>query len=122
MEAKVSSVDGADWVSLPGFAANPFAYMAHCGAFVLSSRFEGLPGVLIQAMACRATVISTDCPSGPREVLEDGKYGKLVSIGDSQSMASAILDALAHPEPPPPEAVDRFRTEVATKSYLALIS
>ena len=69
-------------VALPGFVANPFAYMARAGAFALSSINEGLPGVLIQAMACGCPVVSTDCPSGPAEILAGGRYGRLVPPGD----------------------------------------
>ena len=80
----------AEDVSLPGFTHNPFCYMAHAGVFVLSSLHEGLPGVLIQALACGAPVVSTDCPSGPREILEGGRYGRLVALGDDAAMAEAI--------------------------------
>lgn len=83
-----------DDVHLPGFVSNPFPYMARAGVFVLSSRFEGLPGVLIQAMACGCPVVSTDCPSGPAEILEDGWRGPLVPVGDDEALARAILAVL----------------------------
>ncbi|MGV3571589.1 MAG: glycosyltransferase [Ramlibacter sp.] len=83
-----------DDVALPGFDANPFAAMRAASVFVLSSRFEGLPGVLVQAMACGTRVVSTDCPSGPREVLEGGRWGALVPVGDVAALASAIAAAL----------------------------
>jgi glycosyltransferase involved in cell wall biosynthesis len=95
-------------VALPGFAANPFAYMARASAFVLSSRWEGLPGVLIEAMACGCPVVSTDCPSGPREILAGGSYGPLVPVGDAAALAEAILRVLALP---PDRA--RLRTRAA---------
>ena len=85
-------------VSLPGFMSNPFAYMARAAVFVLSSTYEGLPGVLIEALACGCPVVSTDCPSGPAEILEDGQYGRLVLVGDPAAMAQAILST---PEAPP---------------------
>ena len=69
-------------VALPGFVANPLAYMARAATFALSSINEGLPGVLIQAMACGCPVVSTDCPSGPAEILAGGRYGRLVPPGD----------------------------------------
>jgi glycosyltransferase involved in cell wall biosynthesis len=87
---------GAD-VDLPGFVANPFAYMARAGAFVLSSSYEGLPGVLIQALACGCPVVSTDCPSGPAEILDGGRFGALVPVGDDQALAAAIAATLADP-------------------------
>jgi len=87
----------ADDVALPGFVANPFAYMARAAVFVLSSAWEGLPSVLIEALACGCPVISTDCPSGPAEILENGKYGPLVPVGDDMALADAILSVLNTP-------------------------
>jgi glycosyltransferase involved in cell wall biosynthesis len=84
-------------VALPGFVANPFAYMARAAVFVLSSAWEGLPGVLIQALACGCPVVSTDCPSGPAEILEHGSYGPLVPVGDDEALANAILAVLTAP-------------------------
>ncbi len=81
-------------VDLPGWVDNPFAYMARASVFVLSSIYEGLPGVLIQALACGCPVVSTDCRSGPAEILADGRYGRLVAVGDDEAMAQAISDTL----------------------------
>ena len=86
--------------ALPGFVANPFAYMAHADTFVLASKFEGLPGALIQAMACGCKVVSTDCPSGPREILEGGQLAPLVPVGDAPALAGAISATLAAPPSP----------------------
>ena len=84
----------AEEVSLPGCTANLFAYMASAAVFVLSSRWEGSPTVLIEAMACGCPVVSTDCPSGPREILEGGIRGELAPIGDDAALAqaSSMLD------------------------------
>ncbi|MCS6806165.1 MAG: glycosyltransferase [Acidobacteriota bacterium] len=84
-------------VSLPGFDKNPFKYMARCTLFVLSSTEEGLPGALIQAMACGAAVISTDCPAGPSEIITPGRDGRLVPVGDVHAMATVICELLENP-------------------------
>jgi len=86
-------------VDLPGFVENSFSYLRRATAFVLSSLYEGLPTVLIEALASGCSVISTDCPGGAREILANGKYGDLVPVGDADAMADAIcriLDGKAH--------------------------
>lgn len=97
LEALVGDLGLAGRVDLPGFRENPFAYMARARLFVLSSAWEGLPGVLIQAMACGTPVVSTDCPSGPREILEDGRLGPLVPVGDVTALAEALARTLDRP-------------------------
>lgn len=77
-----------------GFTDNPFSWMSRARVFVLSSAWEGLPGALIQAMACGAPVVSTDCPSGPSEILENGRWGRLTPVGDEVSLATAISATL----------------------------
>ena len=84
-------------VDMPGFVANPFQYMARASLLVLSSLYEGLPGVVIQALACGCAVVSTDCPGGSREILADGKYGALVTVGDVKAMANAMQAELDDP-------------------------
>ncbi len=84
-------------LALPGFVPNPTAYMARAGVFVLSSSYEGLPGALIEALHAGCPVVSTDCPSGPGEILEAGKYGPLVRVGDAVGLAGSILQRLAEP-------------------------
>lgn len=110
-----------DDVALPGFVSNPFAFMARSSVYVLSSEFEGLPGTLIQAMACGCPVVATDCRSGPREILADGRYGLLVPVGDIEAMARAIGSVLA--EPPPPdlmrERASKFASEPVVSAHLA---
>ena len=88
-----------DEVALPGFVRNPFAFMSRAGVYVLSSEFEGLPGTLIQALACGCPVVATDCRSGPREILGNGRFGALVPVGDVEAMARAIGSALDEPVP-----------------------
>lgn len=87
-----------DHVELLGAVSNPFPYYAAADLFVLPSRSEGLPNVLLEAMACGLPVISTDCPSGPREILEDGRYGHLVPVRDPVAITQAIEDFLSHRE------------------------
>jgi len=84
-------------ISMPGFVENPFAFMARSSVFVLSSAWEGCPNVLIEALACGCPVVSTDCPSGPSEILKKGSFGPLVPVGDNKAMAEAILKVLDHP-------------------------
>jgi glycosyltransferase involved in cell wall biosynthesis len=71
--------------------------MAHAEVFALSSRVEGLSNVLIEAMSCGTPVVSTDCPTGPAEILENGTYGPLVPVNDPASLADAILGQLDEP-------------------------
>lgn len=110
-------------VALPGFEANPFAWMAASDLYVLSSAWEGLPGVLLEAMACGAKVVSTNCPTGPDEILEDGEWGTLVPVGDFQAMADAMDAALASPHRlDVRKRADAFRIEYAVDGYLRTMS
>jgi glycosyltransferase involved in cell wall biosynthesis len=86
-------------VDLPGFVPNPYAYMARAAVFVLSSLYEGLPSVLIEAMAAGASVVATNCQSGPAEILAQGQFGRLVPIQDVAAMATAIAAAIDQPTP-----------------------
>lgn len=97
LEALIDELELADTVRLLGFQKNPLKFFKHADVFVLSSYFEGLPNVLIEAMAAGCTLVSTDCPTGPREVLQDGKYGHLIPMHDPVSMANAIKEALENP-------------------------
>lgn len=87
-----------DHVAWEGFQANPFPLYRASRLLVLSSLSEGLPNVLLEAMACGTPVLSTDCPSGPREILDDGRCGRLVPPGDSHALADSIADCIARPE------------------------
>jgi glycosyltransferase involved in cell wall biosynthesis len=97
LEALVGELGLSEDVALPGFDRNPFAAMRAADLFVLSSRWEGLPTVLIEALATGAPVVATDCPSGPMEVLRGGELGRLVPVGDAQALAQAILATLEAP-------------------------
>jgi glycosyltransferase involved in cell wall biosynthesis len=84
-------------VYMPGFTDNPFAYMRASSAVIVSSKREGFGNVLVEAMACGTPVVATDCQSGPAEILEGGKWGRLVPVGDDKAMADAILKTLDEP-------------------------
>jgi glycosyltransferase involved in cell wall biosynthesis len=110
-------------VAFPGFVENPFSYMGHAAAFVLSSAWEGLPTVLIEALGCGCPVVSTDCPSGPAEILDHGRYGPLVPVGDEMALAAAIksvLDSPLHREVLKNRA-HIFSTEQATAHQIQLL-
>lgn len=110
-------------LEMPGFVDNPYPYMARASLLVLSSMYEGLPNVLIQALACGCPVVSTDCPSGPAEILDQGRYGRLVPVRDERGLAHAMLRSLE-------AGCDRellvarareFSVERASRHYLELI-
>lgn len=84
-------------VFLPGFVKNPYAFMARADLFVLSSAWEGFGNALVEALATGLPVVATDCPSGPREILQDGRYGPLVPVGDADALSLAMLQTLDHP-------------------------
>lgn len=122
LETLVGDLGVAADVALPGFRDDAMAYMARSAVFVLSSVWEGLPTVLIEALAAGAPVVSTDCPSGPREILQDGRLGALVPVRDPAALADAILDALDRPAGPlPPDALTPFTRDAAVDHYLRLI-
>lgn len=122
LEAQIAALNLQDSARLAGFQTNPFAFMARCAVFALSSRWEGLPGVLIQAMGCGARVVATDCAGGSAEILENGKWGRLVPVRDAQALAQAIMDTLD--DPAPPDVLSRARSfdaDTATERYLAVL-
>lgn len=110
-------------VALPGFVANPYPYMARAAVFVSSSRWEGMPIVLIEALALGTPCVACDCPSGPREVLDDGRVGPLVPPGDDEALAVAIAAQFARPRDAHSsrEAVAAYRDIDSAKAYLAAL-
>ena len=84
-------------VSMPGWISNPYAFMSRASVLVLSSKREGLGNVLIEAMACGCPCVSTNCPSGPSEILENGRFGPLVPVGSESALANAIERVLDFP-------------------------
>ena len=122
LETLVGELGVGGDVALPGFRDNAMAFMARSSLFVLSSAWEGLPTVLIEALAAGTRVVSTDCPSGPREILGDGELGPLVPIGDVMAMAGAIREVLDRPRCPVPNgALEPFTRDAAVDHYLQLI-
>jgi glycosyltransferase involved in cell wall biosynthesis len=107
---------------MPGFVDNHYTWMRHCAVFVLTSAWEGLPTLLIEAMACGAPVVSTDCPSGPAEILEGGKWGRLVPVGDVEAIKNGITNATL--KEMPPGSVQRgmcFDINKASKEYIKML-
>ena len=121
---QAESLGVADDLALPGFTSNPYVYMRHADLFVLSSRWEGSPNVLTEAMALGVPVVSTNCPSGPNEILDEGRIAPLVPVGDHQALAEAMISVLS--QKPNPEllqdAVKLYHADVSATHYLKLIS
>ncbi len=115
-----------DDVYMPGFVDNPFAFMARASVFVLSSAWEGFGNVIVEALACGCPVVSTDCRSGPREILDNGRYGRLVPVGDHEALAKAILETLEDPDKPADretriQRAMEFSVDVAVDRYLKVL-
>lgn len=124
LENLVSELSLENDVYLPGFVSNPYAYMSRASALVLSSVWEGLPTVLIEAMSCGCQIISTKCPHGPDEILEQGKYGWIVPVQDATALSKAMKQALEIPKNPDhlKHRSQQFKAEQAVSAYLNLIS
>ncbi|OJU09709.1 MAG: hypothetical protein BGN85_11115 [Alphaproteobacteria bacterium 64-11] len=121
LEAQANALGLAYDIDMPGFCANPFALMARAGCFVLSSRWEGFPNALVEAMACGAPVVATDCPSGPAEIL--GGLTPLVPVDDPRALGDAIVATLSGR--PGTERLraraQEFSVAAATARYLAVL-
>ncbi len=113
----------ADDVQMPGFVANPYAWMSRAALFVLSSRWEGSPNGLTEALAVGVPLVATNCPSGPFEILEGGRWGPLVPVGEDAALAQAMLATLEHP--PVQEdlrrAAQRYTLENSASRYLEIM-
>ena len=118
LESTISSLGLEADVRLPGFVENPFSYMRHSSVYVMSSLYEGLPTVVIEALASEARIVSTDCPSGPNEILAGGSYGRLVPMSDSAALATALAAALDDTTPlPGPESWKPYELETVVEQY-----
>lgn len=124
LEAQIKALNLQNDVLLPGFDPNPYRYMSRATAFVLSSRWEALPTVLIEAMACGCQVIGTRCPFGVEEILANGEFGQLVPVEDAIALSQAMKSAINTPISPGAlklRAQD-FSVEKAVDRYLDLIN
>lgn len=123
LETLVKELGLEQEVSLYGFVENPYVFMKRAKAFILSSRWEGLPTVLIEALFCGVPTIATDCPSGPREILAGGKYGKLIPVQDEAALAEALELALDGKIPPPgAESWQPYELEAIVDQYAQLLA
>lgn len=119
LESLARQLDISKDVMLPGFVSNPYNYMRKSAVFVQSSLTEGLPNVLIESLACGCPVVSTDCASGPSEILDGGKYGHLVPTSDPEAIANAIMKVLAgEKRKPPSDWLEQFTTDTVVSQYL----
>ncbi|MCZ6801730.1 MAG: glycosyltransferase [Nitrospirae bacterium] len=123
LEALAQTLGISQDVSMPGFTENPYAFMARASVLALSSAWEGFGNVIGEALACGCPVVSTDCPSGPAEVLKNGAYGTLVPVGDDKALAEAILAVL---DKPPDRArlrarASEFNLDPISEEYLQLL-
>jgi len=110
-------------VDLPGFVENPYACIARADVFVSTSRFEGFGNVIAEALACGTPVVATDCPSGPAEILDRGRLGKLVGVGDVEAVADAVQRTLrGEREEPDPSWLRRFEIAGAAERYLTALT
>ena len=120
----IDEFDIRDRIKFEGFVDNPFAYLSRASLFVLSSKWEGLPGALIQALACGCPVVSTNCPSGPDEILKYGKFGSLVDVGDVLGLSNKIIETIKRGNSNKDELVERsleFSVSEATNKYLKIV-
>jgi glycosyltransferase involved in cell wall biosynthesis len=122
LHAMIHRLGLAGAVDLFGFAGNPYPYISRASLLALSSRWEGLPTVLIEALLLGTPVISTDCPSGPREILDGGRLGALVEVGNAEELATALLNGLSEPHRrPPPDFEQSYTLLAVARRYASLL-
>jgi len=123
LKERVNALGIAEHVTFAGWVENPYKYMRQADVFALSSTVEGLSNVLVEALAVGCPVVSTDCESGPAEILEGGRWGELVPVEDDKALSTAILRAL-EPSVEATQLQDRagtFTTETAYQHYIDLL-
>jgi len=123
LEQQIARLGIGGDVALPGFQQNPYPFLGNADLFALSSAWEGSPNVLTEAMALGTPVVATDCPSGPREILDNGRFGPLVPIGDAAALSAAMLQTLDHPQPRQTliDAMHEYKQEISASRYLELL-
>jgi glycosyltransferase involved in cell wall biosynthesis len=123
LEQLVGELSLAELAALPGFVANPLAYMAKADVLALSSRVEGMPTVIIEAMACGSPIVATDCPHGPSELLGNEAFGRLVAVGDADALAKALTSTLSEPRDPERQRrrAAEFAVDRAVERYVQLM-
>ncbi len=123
LESLVLELGLEDRVLLPGYQPDTAPWYVHSDLFVLSSDHEGFGNVIVEALEQGTPVVSTDCPSGPREILEDGKYGTLVPVGDVDALAKAMDEALSrdHDREALKRRAQDFSVDKAADAYLDLL-
>lgn len=123
LERLAAELGIAEDMALPGFTPNPYAWMARANLFVLSSAWEGSPNVLTEALALGTPSVATDCPSGPREVLDGGRYGPLVPVGDAAALAAEMARTLDAPLPADElkRAVAAYNRDASAQAYLVAL-
>lgn len=121
LESLVRELGLADRVLLPGELENPFKVLAGAAMLVLSSRWEGYPNVLLEALALGVPVVATDCTHGPREILDSGRYGRLVPAGDTAALSRAMDEAMEQPPPDVEAILAAHDPQVTAANYLGLL-
>lgn len=122
LEEMVRGLELEGVVDLPGFVTTPYDYIANADTFVLSSSWEGLPTVIIEAIALNTNVVSTNCPSGPDEILNSGEFGALVDMDDETSLAEAMINSLSKRKFELAKRAEDFSVEKSVNDYYMLIS
>ncbi|MEO1373378.1 MAG: glycosyltransferase [Cyanobacteria bacterium J06635_10] len=123
LEKLVTELGISKDVIMPGFVDNPYQYMKNADVFVLSSKWEGFGNVIVEAMACGCPVVSTNCPSGPGEILASGKYGSLVPTENPEALSEAILNVLNQPIKPDilKQRAENFSIKESVSKYCKVI-
>jgi glycosyltransferase involved in cell wall biosynthesis len=121
--ARAAELGVADRVATAGHVSDPFQSLLAAELALCTSRFEGFGNAIVEALACGTPVVATDCPWGPREILQSGRYGKLVPIGDATGLAAAIVQTL---DSPPDRAVlreraSRYTTDIAAREFIDVL-